>query len=79
MRFKYIDASARNAHRPHHFVLMDSERRPETTQWCMEQFGEPAYTRDEEVTKVGRWVHHAHVKYWLRDEADAFAFRMRWC
>lgn len=87
--FKYLDASARNPNRPHHFVSTDSQML-ETTCWCIEQFGEPAYyqkdvgalaisVRDQLPTKVGRWVHHGHTKYWLRDEADAFAFRMRWC
>lgn len=41
-------------------------------EWCEEQFGERSYD--------GRWVSSAQGgSVWLKTEADAFEFRMRWC
>jgi hypothetical protein len=41
--------------------------------WCSQKFGPPGF-------RTGRWVETSHAAaIWVRSEADAFEFRMRWC
>jgi hypothetical protein len=62
-RYRFVPSSFQS-----HF---DSETT--ITKWCRDSFGEPDipnyYSR---WTQIGR-------SFWFRDDADAFAFRMRWC
>ncbi|RYD61765.1 MAG: hypothetical protein EOP83_16275 [Verrucomicrobiaceae bacterium] len=39
-------------------------------EWCVEQFGSPS--------SVDRWYAYSWA-FVIRDEADAVAFRLRWC
>jgi hypothetical protein len=46
----------------------------EMTAWCKENFGERPDRSDG-----ARWWHMGGDYVWIRDEADAFQFRLRWC
>lgn len=54
------------------FDLYDRRGLPGVKEWCTEQFG-PAWPSAE-----GRW-HAKDDLFAFMDEADGFAFRLRWC
>lgn len=55
-----------------HVFSTNSMTAREVMVWCAQQFGKQH--RD------ARWTSsHNGDRYWIRKEADALAFRLRWC
>lgn len=69
LRFEIVPPQVRTAG----FIDMRERLTREAFFWCCEQFGEAGLRKME-----CRWTHMTGF-FWFREEADAFAFKMRWC
>jgi hypothetical protein len=58
-----------------HFFIWNRERRGDLDairRWCRDEFGAPGQGQ------VALWYSYLGA-FWIRDEIDACAFRLRWC